>query len=81
VTGCGRPLLRCRVLLNILAKLILGRRRTGVPGLFDRRRQGGVGGTVNAHRDASALGTIATIAAPFVIRKLMERRAQRAEVV
>jgi hypothetical protein len=27
----------------------------------------------------SALGTVATIAAPFVIRKLMARRAQNAQ--
>jgi hypothetical protein len=33
---------------------------------------------MNTHRGASALGTIATIAAPFVIRKLMARRAKRA---
>jgi hypothetical protein len=64
-------------MLNILTNLLLGRRRTGIAGLFDRRRQGGVGGTVSAHRGASALGTIATIAAPFLVRKFMARRAER----
>lgn len=65
-------------MLNLLANLFLGRRRTGLMGLFDRRRHGGVANGLNTHRGASALGTIATIAAPFVIRKLMERRAQPA---
>ncbi len=63
-------------MLSILTNLLLGRRRTGLTGLFDRRRQGGLGGAVSAHRGASALGTIATIAAPFVVRKLMARRAE-----
>jgi hypothetical protein len=49
--------------------------------MFDRRRHGGVANAVNTHRRASALGTIATIAAPFVIRKLMHRRDQRAAAV
>ena len=66
------------VMLSILANLFLGRRRSGLAGLFDRRRHGGAVNAVNNNRGASALGTIATIAAPFVIRKLMERRAQRA---
>ena len=65
-------------MLSHLANMFLGRRRSGLAGLFDRRRHGGVANTMNQHRGASALGTIATIAAPFVIRKLMERRAQRA---
>jgi hypothetical protein len=63
-------------MLRTLANLFLGRRRQGLPGLPGRR--GGIAGAMNAHRGASALGTIATIAAPFVIRKLMARRAQRA---
>jgi hypothetical protein len=57
--------------------MFLGHRRSGLAGLFDRRRHGGVANAVNSHRGASALGTIATIAAPFVIRKLMARRDQR----
>jgi hypothetical protein len=65
-------------MLSMLANMFLGRRRNGLAGLFDRRRHGGVANAVNQHRGASALGTIATIAAPFVIRKLMARRAQRA---
>ena len=66
-------------MLSILTNLLLGRRRTGLAGLFNRQRQGGVGGTVSAHRGASALGSIATLAAPFVVRKLMARRAQRTD--
>ena len=65
-------------MLSKLANLFLGHRRSGLAGLFDRRRHGGVANAVNAHRGASALGTIATIAAPFVIRKLMAMREQRA---
>ncbi len=65
-------------MLSTLANMFLGSRRSGLAGLFDRRRQGGVANALNTHRGASALGTIATIAAPFVIRKLMARRDQRA---
>jgi hypothetical protein len=65
-------------MLTLLANMFLGRRRPGLLGLFDRRRRGGVLNGVNNHRRASAVGTIATIAAPFVIRKLMARRAQNA---
>jgi hypothetical protein len=46
--------------------------------MFDRRRHGGVANTMNAHRGASALGTVGMLAAPFVIRKLIARRGQRA---
>lgn len=67
-------------MLKMLANLFLGRRRQGLGGLFDRSRHGGMAGAVNNHRGASALGTIATIAAPFLIRKVMARRAQRAAV-
>lgn len=65
-------------MLKTLASLFLGSRRGGLAGMFDRRRQGGVANAMNNHRGASALGTLATIAAPFVIRKLMARRDQRA---
>jgi hypothetical protein len=65
-------------MLSFLSNLFLGQRRTGLAGLFDRRRRGGVVNTMNTHRGASALGTLATVAAPFVIRKLMARRANRA---
>jgi hypothetical protein len=65
-------------MLNLLANMFMGRRRSGLLGLFDRRRRGGIVQGVNNHRGASALGTIASIAAPFVIRKLMARRAQNA---
>jgi hypothetical protein len=64
-------------MLNLLSNLFLGHRRRGVAGLFDRRRQGGVANAVNTHRGASALGAIGAIAAPFAIRKLMARRAER----
>ena len=68
-------------MLNLLANLFLGRRRPGIAGLFDRSRRGGVANAVNTHRGTSALGTIATIAAPIVIRKLMARRAERQATV
>ncbi|MDB4961951.1 MAG: hypothetical protein JWP01_1950 [Myxococcales bacterium] len=67
-------------MLNTLANLFLGRRRSGLAGLFARRRRGGVANAVNTHRGASALGTIATIAAPIVIRKWMARREARAHM-
>ena len=62
-------------MLQFLANLFLGRRRSGVLGLFNRNRQGGIANGVNNHRGATAVGTLATIAAPFLIRKLMARRA------
>jgi hypothetical protein len=65
-------------MLNLLSNLFLGRRRTGLAGLFDRRRHGGAMNAMNTHRGASALGTLATLAAPYLIRKLMARRAQPA---
>lgn len=61
-------------MLATIANMFLGRRRSGLAGLFDRRRHGGVAGAVHNHRRASALGTIATLAAPFIIKKLMARR-------
>jgi len=64
-------------MLSLLANLFLGRRRPGLAGLFDRRRHGGALNGVNTHRGSTAV-TIATLAAPFVIRKLMARRAQNA---
>jgi hypothetical protein len=66
-------------MLQLISNLFMGRRRPGFLGLFDRRRRGGIVNGVNNHRGMSALGTVATIAAPFVIRKLMARRAQNAQ--
>ena len=66
-------------MLQTLVSMFMGRRRGGLAGMFDRRRHGGAFNAVNAHRRASALGTIATIAAPFVIKKLMAMRDQRAQ--
>jgi hypothetical protein len=68
-------------MIRTLANLLLGSRRTGLSGLFNRNRQGGAVNAVNAHRGASALGTIATIAAPFIIKKLMAMRDERAQRV
>ena len=34
---------------------------------------------IGGHRRGVALGTLASIAAPFIMRKLMSRRAQRAQ--
>jgi hypothetical protein len=66
-------------MLNILANMFLGRRPSGLGGLFNRNRQGGVFGAVNNNRRASLLGAVASIAAPIVIKKLMAQRAQRAQ--
>jgi hypothetical protein len=57
-------------------RMLFGGRSRGIGGLLGRR-QPGLAQQVGARRGGMALGTIATIAAPFVIRKLMERRAQR----
>jgi hypothetical protein len=65
-------------MLSLLSNLFLGRRRSGLLGFFDRRRRGGIVNGVNNHRRATAVGTLASIAAPFLIRKVMARRAQNA---
>jgi len=64
-------------MMSFLANLFLGRRRSGWIGLFDRRRNGGMINGMNNHR-GTALATIASFAAPFVLRKWMNRRAQNA---
>lgn len=65
-------------MLSLLSNLFMGRRRSGLLGLFDRRRRGGIVNGVNSHRGATAFGTLATITAPFVIKKIMARRQQNA---
>jgi hypothetical protein len=65
-------------MLNFLSNLLMGNRRSGVAGFFDRRRRGGLVNGVNNNRGVSALGTLAMVAAPFVIRKVMARRQQSA---
>lgn len=62
-------------MLSFLSNLLMGRRRSGLLGLIDRRRRGGLVNGVNNHRGASAIGTVAAIAAPFLIRKIAARRA------
>ena len=59
---------------SLLSNLFLGRRRSGLVGLVDRRRHGGIANAVNTHRQASLLTTILTLAIPLVIRRLMVRR-------
>jgi hypothetical protein len=61
-------------MFNLLRNLF-GRRSRGFNPF--QRRQSALGRTVGEHRGSMALGTLASIAAPFVIRKLMQRRAQR----
>jgi hypothetical protein len=56
-------------MLQLLRNLFVGSR--GFAG-FGRRPS-----AVSQHKRGVALGTIASIAAPFVIRKLMGRRSQR----
>lgn len=63
-------------MLQMLSALLLGGRRTGLAGLFPRRRHAGGFTGRTSNRGASALGTIATIAAPLLIRRLMARRAR-----
>lgn len=64
--------------MNFLSNLLMGNRRSGVLGLFDRRRRGGIVNGVNNNRAASALGTLAMIATPIMIRRAMARRQQGA---
>jgi hypothetical protein len=52
-------------------------RRSRRRGLFGRRSNN-FGRTIGNHRRGLALGTLASIAAPFIVRKLMVRRQQRA---
>jgi hypothetical protein len=44
-----------------------------------RRKHSGLTRTLGNHRGGVALGTLATIAVPFIIRKLRERHAQRVQ--
>ena len=44
------------------------------------RRQSGIGRMFGNRRGGMALGSIAALAAPFVMRKLRSRRTQRANV-
>jgi hypothetical protein len=64
-----------RVMFSLLSSLFGRRsRRTGLFG----RRSNNVGRTIGNHPRGIALGTLASIAAPFIARKLMARRQQRA---
>ena len=61
-------------MLNLIKNMILGQRRGGLGGLFNRSRQGGMVGSPKA----SILGALATVAAPIVIRKLLQNRQNAA---
>jgi len=61
-------------MLNLLRALFLGRSRGFGP--FKRR----VDPVVTPRRGGMALGTIATLLAPFLLRKLSARRAERARM-
>ncbi|MBL9015324.1 MAG: hypothetical protein JNL83_14165 [Myxococcales bacterium] len=54
--------------------MILGRRRTGLGGLFSRSRHGGLMGAARNHPKTSILGALATVAGPIVLRKLLANR-------
>jgi hypothetical protein len=61
-------------MLNLIRNFFAPRQRGFHP---FRRRQTGLAHTMGAHRGGVALGTLATVAAPFIVRKLMARRAAR----
>lgn len=56
---------------------LFGRRSRGFNPFRSRSRR--IADTLNAHRGGIALGTAAALAAPFVIRELIARRAARAD--
>lgn len=68
-------------MLNMIKNMILGQRRTGLGGLFNRSRQGGMLGGVRNNPKTSIIGALATVAAPMVLRKLLQQRkaAQQAQ--
>lgn len=61
-------------MINFLKNMILGQRRTGLGGLFNRSRQGGMVGGVRNNPKASIIGALATVAAPMVLRKVLQAR-------
>ena len=58
----------------MIKNMLLGQRPTGLGGLFNRRREGGVVGAVSNNRAASLIGVLATVAAPMLLRKLLQQR-------
>ena len=69
-------------MLSTIANMFLGRRRTGLGGLFNHSRQGGLMGAARSNPKTSILGTLAAVAAPIVLRKVLQgRRAAHAQGV
>ena len=67
-------------MLSTIANMILGQRRSGLGGLFNRSRQGGLMGAARNNPKTSIIGMLATVAAPIVLRKLMQgRKAAQAQ--
>lgn len=62
-------------MLSMLRNLFGSRSRGFNP--FGRRRHG-IGRTINDHRGGAALGSIAALAVPFLVRHLRSRHSQRA---
>jgi hypothetical protein len=61
-------------MLSTITNMILGQRRTGLGGLFNRNRQGDLAGAARSHPKTSIIGALATVAAPMVLRKLLQQR-------
>ena len=68
-------------MLNTIKDMILGHRRSGLGGLFNRTRQGGMMGAARNHPKSSIIGALATVAAPMVLRKLLQQRKAAAHNV
>ena len=64
-------------MLNTIKNMILGHRRTGLGGLFNHTRQGGMFGAARNHPKTSIIGALATVAAPMVLRKVLQARKQQ----
>jgi hypothetical protein len=63
-------------LMKSLFRNLFGSRRRGFNPFHRRSRS--FGSMANNHRGGMALGSLAALAAPFIVRKLRARHAQRA---
>ena len=68
-------------MLSTITNMILGHRRSGLGGLFNRSRRGGLMGAARNNPKTSIIGALATVAAPMVLRKVLQSRKSAAHTV